>query len=161
MWNGCWSIHEIHSKKHVFCTCKVIGIAQVMIYVDHVMDHYWLDIRYFKHDKMIWLFVVHIIEYVIGTYIYKYVNRQRLALSHEQPSQSICLWVGMRHNILMLINEWKIYKRSWGSPWLSVKMRSIVNDILIECNHPQLHLPIWTRLKFYHKRFKENHRCKT
>ena len=60
------------------------------------MDHYWLDKRHLIHDKMRWVFVIHIIEYVIGTCIYKYVNRQRLALSHEQPPQLICLWVGMR-----------------------------------------------------------------
>ena len=74
-----------------------------------------------------------------------------MALSHEQLPQSICLWVRMRHNILMLINEWKVYKRWWVSPWLSIKMRSIINDILIECNRPQLHLSVWTRLEFYNK----------
>ena len=115
-----------------------------------IICHGSLLIRYknFIHDKMIWVFVIHLIEYVIDTYIYMYVNRQRLALSHEQPPQPICLWVGIKHNILMLINEWKVYKRLWVSLWLGVKMRFIVNDILTECNRPQLHLPIWTRLEF-------------
>ena len=137
MWNGCWSIHKIHFKKHVFLYMEshwdCVGYDLCGSYV---MDYYWLNIRYFIHDKMIWIFVIHIIEYVISTYIYKYVNRQRLAFSNEQLSQSICLRVEMRHGILMLINEWKVYKKWWVSPWLSVKMRSIVNDILTECNRP-------------------------
>ena len=34
------------------------------------------------------------------------------------------------------------------SPWLSIKMRSIINDILTECNCPQLHLLVEPDLSF-------------
>ena len=49
---------------------------------------------------------------LILTHIYsqKHVNKQGLTFSHEQPPQSMCLWVGMRHDILMIINKWKVYK---------------------------------------------------
>ena len=38
------------------------------------MDYHRLDIRYFIHDKMIGIFVTHIIGYIIGTYIDMFLN---------------------------------------------------------------------------------------
>ena len=68
------------------------------------MDHYWLDIRYSINDQMRRVFVIHIIEYVNGTYTYM-LSTGKDWISHMSNCPNQCVWVWMRHGILMMINE--------------------------------------------------------
>ena len=57
-------------------------------------DHYWLDVRYTIHDKMRWVYIIHIIEYEIGDYTnmhLKVCHQAKVKSLTKQSPPSMCL----------------------------------------------------------------------
>ena len=65
------------------------------------MNYYWLDIRYSVNYQMRWVFVIHIIEYVNGTYTYMFLN------VCQQAKVGSLTWATSPINVFM----------SWDETW--------------------------------------------
>ena len=89
------------SRDMFFVHVKSLGFLSYNLCWLYGMDHYWLNIRYSIHHKMRWVFVIHIIEYVNGTYTYILLN------VCQQAKVSSLTWAIAPINVFM----------SWDETW--------------------------------------------